>query len=119
MKSSIYKRITSFAVVIVFYTKQAMAGIFLIPPVVYIASVVISVAGLGAIYSMDKKPVLKVNSQPNTAWNSSINVSTERGPESMSTVKVVPLPSRLLKYPMRERNLSPHGFDFSDFLFAS
>ena len=27
--------------------------------------------------------------------------------------------SRLLKYPMRERNLSPHGFDFSDFLFAS
>ena len=92
MKSSIYKRITSFAVVIVFYTKQAMAGIFLIPPVVYIASVVISVAGLGAIYSMDKKPVLKVNSQPNTAWNSSINVSTERGPASMSTVKAVPLP---------------------------
>jgi hypothetical protein len=27
--------------------------------------------------------------------------------------------NRLLKYPMRERNLSPHGFDFSDFLFAS
>lgn len=26
--------------------------------------------------------------------------------------------SRLLKYPMRERNHSPHGFDFSDFLFA-
>ena len=93
MKSSIYKRITSFAVVIVFYTKQAMAGIFLIPPLVYIASVVISAASLGAIYSMDKKPVLKVNSQPNTAWNSSINDSTERGPESMSTVKVVPLPS--------------------------
>jgi hypothetical protein len=27
-------------------------------------------------------------------------------------------PSRLLKYPMRERDLSPHCFDFSDFLFA-
>ncbi len=26
--------------------------------------------------------------------------------------------NRLLKYPMRERNHSPHGFDFSDFLFA-
>ena len=26
--------------------------------------------------------------------------------------------TRLLKYPMRERNHSPHGFDFSDFLFA-
>jgi len=25
---------------------------------------------------------------------------------------------RLLKYPMRERNLCPHDFDFSDFLFA-
>jgi hypothetical protein len=27
--------------------------------------------------------------------------------------------SRPLKYPMREGNLSPHGFDFLDFLFAS
>ena len=26
--------------------------------------------------------------------------------------------SRLLKYPMRERNLAPHGFDFLDFPFA-
>jgi hypothetical protein len=27
--------------------------------------------------------------------------------------------NRPLKYPMRERNLCPHGFDFSDSLFAS